>query len=124
VTKHELDLDAVAAWLGGDGPIEDVQVVGGGTQNIMLRFRRGDSDRVPRRGPGHLRPRNNDALRRDIRVLRAPAATDVACPPSELESYTRHDGYAPHELPGMYAAAWLEERIPSTWTRGIVHEAR
>jgi hypothetical protein len=114
----------VAASLGGDGPIEDVQLVGGGTQNIMLRFCRGVSDRELRRGPGHPRPRSNDALRRDIRDLRAPAATYVACPPRELESYTCHDGYAGDELPGMDAAAWLEERIPSTWTRGIVHEAR
>ncbi|MGE4428315.1 MAG: phosphotransferase family protein [Solirubrobacteraceae bacterium] len=79
-----VDVDAVAAWMDderlGAGPLEDVTPVGGGTQNVMLRFRRGDRELVLRRGPRHLRPRSNDALRREIRVLRALADTDVRCP--------------------------------------------
>jgi aminoglycoside phosphotransferase (APT) family kinase protein len=80
MTDHGVDLDAVARWLGGAEPIEDVQPIGGGTQNIMLRFRRGGREYVLRRGPRHLRPRSNDALRREIRVLGALAGTGVACP--------------------------------------------
>jgi aminoglycoside phosphotransferase (APT) family kinase protein len=75
-----VDLDALAGWLGGEPPIDDVRPVGGGTQNIMLRFRRGDRELILRRGPRHLRPRSNDALRREIRVLTALEDTEVACP--------------------------------------------
>jgi aminoglycoside phosphotransferase (APT) family kinase protein len=206
MTDLGVDLDAVAGWLGGDRPIEGVRPVGGGTQNIMLRFRRGDRDYVLRRGPRHLRPHSNDALRREVRVLGALAETDVPCPRilaacedetvldgavfylmepidgfnatvslgdlhardpavrhqmgfaavdalatlhavdhelvglgdlgrpegflerqvprwlSELEGYTRHDGYGGHELPAVDSvAAWLERVIPHDWTPGIVH---
>ena len=82
--NHGVDLDAVGRWMDGEGlpggAIEDVQPVGGGTQNIMLRFRRGGGDYVLRRGPRHLRPRSNDALRREIRMLGALRETEVACP--------------------------------------------
>jgi aminoglycoside phosphotransferase (APT) family kinase protein len=75
-----VDLTALERWLGDERPITDVKPVGGGTQNIMLRFRRGGREYVLRRGPRHLRPRSNDALRREIRVLGALADTDVASP--------------------------------------------
>ncbi len=82
--NHGVDLDAVGRWMDGEdlpaGAIEDVQPVGGGTQNIMLRFRRGGSEYVLRRGPRHLRPRSNDAMRREITVLGALRDTGVACP--------------------------------------------
>ena len=84
MTERSVALDAVARWMDSEGlprgVIEDVKPVGGGTQNVMLRFRRGDRKYVLRRGPRHLRPRSNDALRREIRVLRALADTDVPCP--------------------------------------------
>jgi aminoglycoside phosphotransferase (APT) family kinase protein len=44
----------------------------------MVRFRRGERTYVLRRGPRHLRPTSNDAMRREIRVLGALATTDVA----------------------------------------------
>ncbi|MCK9250091.1 MAG: phosphotransferase family protein [Solirubrobacteraceae bacterium] len=79
-----VDPSALAAWMDdrslGTGPIVDVEPVGGGTQNVMLRYRRGDDAYVLRRGPRHLRPRTNDVLRREIRVLEALADTDVPCP--------------------------------------------
>ncbi|WP_134765635.1 phosphotransferase family protein [Nocardioides sp. 1609] len=81
---HGVDLDVLLGWLDaeglGAGPVTDVRPLGGGTQNIMLRLRRGDRDLVLRRGPRHLRPRSNDALRREIRVLAGLAGTDVPHP--------------------------------------------
>jgi len=79
-----LDLSAVAAWMSreglGDGPIEDVSVIVGGTQNVMLRFSRAGRDYVLRRGPQHLRPVSNSVILRETRVLRALAGTDVPHP--------------------------------------------
>jgi aminoglycoside phosphotransferase (APT) family kinase protein len=79
-----LDLSAVAAWMSGeglgDGPIEDVRVIVGGTQNVMLRFSRAGRDYVLRRGPQHLRPVSNSVILRETRVLRALAGTDVPHP--------------------------------------------
>ncbi len=82
---HGIDLDAVAAWMDEQddipkGPIEDVSPVGGGTQNLMLRFRRGGRELILRRGPKHLRPKTNDNLRREITALTALRDTDVRCP--------------------------------------------
>jgi aminoglycoside phosphotransferase (APT) family kinase protein len=79
-----LDLSAVAAWMSGEGlgagPIEDVRVIVGGTQNVMLRFSRAGRDYVLRRGPQHLRPVSNSVILRETRVLRALAGTDVPHP--------------------------------------------
>lgn len=83
-TDLGVDLAALDAWLDdqglGSGPSADVRPLGGGTQNIMLRLRRGDRDLVLRRGPRHLRPRSNDAMSREIRVLEGLASTDVPHP--------------------------------------------
>lgn len=74
-------LDRVAAWMSenglGEGPIEEVTEVTGGTQNIMLRFRRAGREYVFRRGPRHLRPVSNSVILRETRVLRALGGTDV-----------------------------------------------
>jgi aminoglycoside phosphotransferase (APT) family kinase protein len=79
-----LDLSGVAAWMSreglGDGPIGDVSVIVGGTQNVMLRFSRAGRDYVLRRGPRHLRPVSNSVILRETRVLRALAGTDVPHP--------------------------------------------
>lgn len=206
----EIDVGALARWMDAvglpAGPIEDLQPIGGGTQNIMLRFQKGGSGYVLRRGPRHLRPHSNDALRREIRVLQALSCTSVPCPRmiaacqddqvldgavfylmtpvdgfnatvtlpalhasdaairhkmgysavdalaalhavdhvqvglgdlgrpdgfltrqvtrwlGELESYERHIGYRGGELPAVNEiAAWLEQRVPQSWTPGIVH---
>ena len=49
------DLDNVAAWMTaqghGDGPLENVAAISGGTQNIMMRFERAGRPYVFRRGP-------------------------------------------------------------------------
>jgi aminoglycoside phosphotransferase (APT) family kinase protein len=62
------------------GPFERVALLGGGTQNILLRFDRGGAEYVLRRGPRHLRPKTNDVMRREARVLAALAGTDVPHP--------------------------------------------
>ncbi|HPY24732.1 MAG TPA: phosphotransferase family protein [Mycobacterium sp.] len=61
----------------GEGPLEGVTEITGGTQNIMLRFTRSGREYVFRRGPQHLRPVSNSVILRETRVLRALAGTDV-----------------------------------------------
>jgi aminoglycoside phosphotransferase (APT) family kinase protein len=81
VLPLQQDLTAVAGWMDrqglGHGPIQDLRPLTGGTQNIMLRFERAGRSYVLRRGPQHLRPRSNDVLRRECRVLEALADTPV-----------------------------------------------
>jgi aminoglycoside phosphotransferase (APT) family kinase protein len=78
-----VDLDALAAWMTergiGLGPINDVHSIGGGTQNVVVRFSRGGRF-VLRRGPLHLRASSNDALRREMRLLEALGPTAVPHP--------------------------------------------
>ncbi|MGB9249560.1 MAG: phosphotransferase family protein [Mycobacterium sp.] len=64
----------------GDGPLENVSTISGGTQNIMLRFTRSGRPYVLRRGPKHLRPRSNVVIMRETQVLAALAGTDVPHP--------------------------------------------
>ncbi|MFC9977648.1 phosphotransferase family protein [Spirillospora sp. NPDC127200] len=79
-----VDLAVLTAWMDGQGlpggPLEDLAPLAGGTQNVLLRFRRGGRDYVLRRGPKHLRARTNDVLRREARVLAALDGTDVPAP--------------------------------------------
>jgi aminoglycoside phosphotransferase (APT) family kinase protein len=79
-----VDLAVVGGWMetqslpGGD--IEDVTVLTGGTQNLLVRFSRGGRTYVLRRPPRHLRPKSNDNLRREARILAALTDADVASP--------------------------------------------
>lgn len=70
-----MSLAAVQSWMDaqglGSGPIQDVAALGGGTQNIMLRFNRDGRDYVLRRGPEHWRPGSNKVISREFRVLSA-----------------------------------------------------
>ena len=79
-----VNLDGLAAWMSaqglGEGPLENVAAIAGGTQNVLLRFSRGGREYVLRRGPAHLRPASNDVMRREARVLAALAGTDVPHP--------------------------------------------
>ena len=79
-----VDLDRVAAWMDdralGDGPITDVELIAGGTQNVLLRFRRGEREFVLRRPPPHKRANSDETMRREARVLGALAGTDVPHP--------------------------------------------
>lgn len=84
IDRALVDFDVLAGWMDGEGlpggPFEDVEPLTGGTQNTLVRFRRGGRDYVLRRGPGHLRARTNDVLRREARVLAALDGTDVPAP--------------------------------------------
>ena len=122
-TTELIDTQAVRSWMDGvglgGGPIEGVAAIGGGTQNIMVRFARGVDSFVLRRGPRHLRPTSNDAMRREIRVLTALAPTEVPHPTllaaCEDEAVLGGavfyvmapvDGFNPgSELPAVYAAS-------------------
>jgi aminoglycoside phosphotransferase (APT) family kinase protein len=89
-----VDLDRLGAWMDArglpPGPIEHATRLGGGTQNVLVRFERGGHAYVVRRPPPHPRPRSDETMRREARVLGALAATDVphprliaACPDTE-----------------------------------------
>jgi aminoglycoside phosphotransferase (APT) family kinase protein len=79
-----VDLAALAAWMDGQGlgqgAIEDAVLLGGGTQNILLRFQRDGRTYVLRRPPPHLRANSNETMRREARVLGALAGTNVPHP--------------------------------------------
>ena len=79
-----IDLEALGRWMDrerlGDGPIDDVRQLAGGTQNILLRFRSGNREFVLRHPPEHPRPESNETMRREARVLGALADTDVPHP--------------------------------------------
>jgi aminoglycoside phosphotransferase (APT) family kinase protein len=79
-----VNLKAVADWMSeqglGEGPLQDVAGVTGGTQNVMLRFTRNGRPYVLRRGPRHLRPRSNSVILRETKVLAALAGSDVPHP--------------------------------------------
>lgn len=78
-------LPALARWMDGQGlgagaPLENVTLLGGGTQNVLLRFTRAGRGYVLRRPPQHLRDNSNETMRREARVLAALAGTDVPHP--------------------------------------------
>jgi aminoglycoside phosphotransferase (APT) family kinase protein len=77
-------LSRIAAWMDarglGAGPIERPRQLAGGTQNILVRFARGEREFVLRRPPKHLRANSNETMRREARVLAALAGTDVRHP--------------------------------------------
>ncbi len=76
--------EALARWMDerglGNGPITEMTRLTGGTQNVLLRFKRSGRDFVLRRPPPVLRPSSNDAMLREARVLRALAGSDVPHP--------------------------------------------
>lgn len=79
-----VDLSALERWMDGRsvgaGAIADAQLLSGGTQNILLRFRRGDTAYVLRRPPLAPRANSNDTMRREARVLAALDGTAVPHP--------------------------------------------
>ncbi|MGK2739810.1 phosphotransferase family protein [Tepidicaulis sp. LMO-SS28] len=118
--KH-VNLEALAAWMDGKGlghgAIEAAQLLGGGTQNILLKFIRAGRTYVLRRPPPHLRKNSNETMRREARMLAALADTDVphprliaACPEEDVIGASFYlmepiDGFNPTTgLPDYHAA--------------------
>ncbi|NNE72336.1 MAG: phosphotransferase family protein [Acidimicrobiales bacterium] len=87
-------LDALARWMDreslGDGPITEPALLAGGTQNILLHFRRGDRGFVMRHPPRHKRPRSDQTMEREARVLAAIADSGVPHP-AFIASCSDHD---------------------------------
>lgn len=79
-----VDTTALRRWMDanglGDGPVEQVVALAGGTQNILVGFRRGETGFVLRRPPLHLRRESNDAMLREARMLAALAGTGIPHP--------------------------------------------
>lgn len=79
-----VDIESLAAWMSqqglGSGPLVDIVRLSGGTQNILLRFRRDGRDYVLRRPPPHPRPNSNETMRREARLLKALGSTSVPHP--------------------------------------------
>lgn len=81
-----MPLGPLARWmdeqgLGTDGAsIDHVTIIGGGTQNLLLRFERAGRAYVLRRPPRHLRSNSNETMRREARVLAALANSTIPHP--------------------------------------------
>jgi aminoglycoside phosphotransferase (APT) family kinase protein len=82
--ESSIDWAVVESWLAArgvaDGRVTEIEPIGGGTQNLMFGFQCGGIRFVLRRGPRHLRPHTNEALRREARVLGALADSGVPIP--------------------------------------------
>jgi len=79
-----VDLDRLRAWMDAQGleagPLLDPSPLAGGTQNILLRFRRGETEFVLRRPPSHPFMDGNATMRREARVLAALAGAEAPHP--------------------------------------------
>lgn len=129
-----LDVDKLNDWLTaqdgvpGSGPITAVEKLTGGSQNNIYRMQRDGGEFVLRRPPEHLRPKSNDTMLREARVLAALAGSGVphptfyaACPDLDVIGVAfylmeRIEGFTPMgELPGRYAtdADWRRKIGPA-----------
>jgi aminoglycoside phosphotransferase (APT) family kinase protein len=83
-TIDGVDLEVLGAWMDEQtlppGRIEQPELLGGGTQNILLRFERGGERYVLRRPPVHKRKNSDETMRREARVLAALRGSAVPHP--------------------------------------------
>jgi aminoglycoside phosphotransferase (APT) family kinase protein len=137
-----VDLDALVRWMDGqgigEGPIDTVVSLAGGTQNIMLRFSRAGCSYVLRRPPHHPRANSNDTMRREMRVLAALGHTDVpharliaACPDTAVLGSSFYlmepvEGFNPTVgLPPLHAGdADIRRRMGLALIDGLIRLAR
>ncbi len=79
-----IPLERLAAWMDsvglGSGPLEDVTLLAGGTQNIIARVKRSGQQYVLRRPSLTPRPEANKTMMREARVLAALSGSDVPHP--------------------------------------------
>ncbi|NOG71593.1 phosphotransferase family protein [Roseicella sp. DB1501] len=83
-TTAPVDLAALARWMDAAGleagPVTVLERLPGGTQNLMLRLRRGGREFVLRQSPPSPVLDGNRTMRREARLLAALAGTDVPHP--------------------------------------------
>jgi aminoglycoside phosphotransferase (APT) family kinase protein len=83
-TVEGVDLVTLAHWMDrrdlGCGPIEEAELIAGGTQNVLMRFHRDGKEYVLRRPPLHKRANSDETMRREARVLTALARSPVPHP--------------------------------------------
>jgi len=79
-----VDRDRLGQWMDEQrvesGPIRDAVALQGGTQNILVRFRRGTREFVLRRPPLHPYVNGSETMLREARTLAALAGTAVPHP--------------------------------------------
>ena len=79
-----VNLAALESWMDelglGTGPLEKLERLTGGTQNILLRFTRSDRSYVLRHPPLHPRANSNETMCREARILAALAGSEVPHP--------------------------------------------
>lgn len=84
VDPNIVAIDALTTWMDakglGAGPLESIEALAGGTQNLLLKFVRDGRTYVLRRPPEHKRKNSDETMRREARVLGALADTDVPHP--------------------------------------------
>ncbi len=82
--RNLVDPQRLADWMDGQGlesgPIANPTLLAGGTQNVLLKFQRGNREFVLRRPPRHPRMDGNVTMRREASVLGALAGTTVPHP--------------------------------------------
>lgn len=124
-----MDLGRLGEWMDGQGlapgPIEELERLAGGTQNVLLRFRRAGRTYVLRRPPLHKRKNSDETMRREARVLGALAGSDVphpsliaACPDVEVLGAAF---YLMEPIDGVNPTQGLPEPLASdpTWRREL-----
>ncbi|MBX3480834.1 MAG: phosphotransferase family protein [Caulobacter sp.] len=137
-----VDLAVLTAFMDahklGEGPLTDLIVLTGGTQNILLKFTRAGRAFVLRRPPPKLRANSNETMRREARVLAALAGSDVphpgliaACPEETMDGAAFYlmepiDGFNPTVgLPALHAGdPAVRHRMGLALVDGIVALSR
>lgn len=83
-SDYGVDLERLSAWMDAQrlpaGAIAQAELLGGGTQNVLIRFERGGRRYVLRRPPLHKRANSDETMRREARVLGALRDTAVPHP--------------------------------------------
>jgi aminoglycoside phosphotransferase (APT) family kinase protein len=79
-----LNWSSLTSWMAEQGlptgVVSDVQMLAGGTQNILVSFTLGHASYVLRRPPIHKRDNSDETMRREARILAALKDTEVPHP--------------------------------------------
>jgi len=82
--EYGVDIAALSEWMRGEhlaaGPVEVTEAISGGTQNVLLRISADGAEYVLRRPPVNKKPRDDQTMRREMRLLAALGKTDVPHP--------------------------------------------